>query len=300
MEIPPPTVRERVSAAYAQTVMTRAELLARGMSPRAITSAVRSGALQRLRRDRYAAAGVDDDVAEAIRIGGRITCLSLLQSLGVFVMTRAALHVHLRPGTPRLRKPRAASTVLHWDTWSGEDGPLHAVMLADAVRHCVRCQAPRAAIATLDSILHHRLMTMPQLHDVIAGLPSRFQALLPLVDASAESGPETFVRLMLRAIGVTFETQVRIPGVGRVDFVVDGWLIIECDSKEFHEGWEKQTRDRARDIAAARLGYVTVRPLASDIMHQASTVRDDIAGILSTLGPKLQPHQRRLPRRPRS
>jgi very-short-patch-repair endonuclease len=39
--------------------------------------------------------------------------------------------------------------------------------------------------------------------------------------------------------------------VGRVDFLVEGWLIIECDSKAHHEGWDKQRRDRRRDLAAA-------------------------------------------------
>lgn len=111
-------------------------------------------------------------------------------------------------------------------------------------------------------------------------LPARVQVLLSLVDASAESGPETYMRLILRTLGVSYETQVVIPGVGRVDFVVDGWLIIECDSKEFHEGWKKQLEDRARDIAAAGIGYTTIRPIASDILFDSSVVRQRIAAIL--------------------
>ena len=76
------------------------------------------------------------------------------------------------------------------------------------------------------------------------------------------------MRLMLRGLGCQIEVQVVIPGVGRVDFVVDGWLIVECDSKAHHEGWESQKRDRARDLAAAGLGYTTVRPIAEDILHR--------------------------------
>ncbi|MDJ1112898.1 DUF559 domain-containing protein [Microbacterium dauci] len=82
-------------------------------------------------------------------------------------------------------------------------------------------------------------------------------------------------------MGCTFATQVVIPGVGRVDFVVDGWLIIECDSKAHHEGWDQQRRDRRRDIAAAKLGYVTIRPIAEDIMYMRDAVRSDIAEILA-------------------
>ena len=88
------------------------------------------------------------------------------------------------------------------------------------------------------------------------------------------------MRLLLRSIGVDFETQVWIPGVGRVDFVVDGWLIIECDSREFHEGWDKQREDRYRDLAAAAQGYVTIRPLASDVLRNTSWVRELVVDTL--------------------
>ncbi|WP_313362753.1 hypothetical protein [Microbacterium sp.] len=110
---------------------------------------------------------------------------------------------------------------MHW----AEDGAasaLHVTSLDAAVRHAVRCQSPRASVATLDSLLHQRLITMDELRAIFARLPPRFGAVLALADASSESGPETFVRLLLRSLGASFETQVHIPGVGRVDVVVDG------------------------------------------------------------------------------
>jgi hypothetical protein len=48
------------------------------------------------------------------------------------------------------------------------------------------------------------------------------------VDAWSGAGAETLVRLMLRTVGARFEPQVEVPGVGRVDVLVDGWLIVEC------------------------------------------------------------------------
>lgn len=286
------TVRQRAADAYSLRVYSRADLLATGMSSRDITDAVRSGRLLRIRRDRYGDDDLPDDVIEAVRIGGRLSCLSLLKSIGVFVLSCTALHVHVRPGSSRLREPRAEGTVLHWDTWSGVYGTLHSVVLLDAIRHSLRCQTPRGAIATLDSLMHHRILSRRQLKTVLDAMPSRFAVLLALVDPSAESGPETFVRLMLRALGVAFESQVLIPGIGRVDFVVEGWLIIECDSKEFHEGWDKQVEDRARDMAAARLGYVTIRPLAADVMYQGDDVRAAIQEVLEAFGPLLtSPHR---------
>ncbi len=86
---------------------------------------------------------------------------------------------------------------------------------------------------------------------------------------------------MLRALGVPFEVQVVIDGVGRVDFVVADWLIVECDSDEHHSGWDRQRRDRRRDQAAAALGYATYRPIAEDIMWHPQRVRDALAGLLA-------------------
>ena len=73
-----------------------------------------------------------------------------------------------------------------------------------------------------------------------------------------------------------------IEGVGRVDFVVDGWLIIECDSRAHPEGWAKQKRDRERDLAAAALGYTTIRPIAEDIFGRPGHILEQIRRALAS------------------
>lgn len=268
---------------YAPCVFTRADLREQGLSGRSITRAVRDGTLLRLRNGRYVRPDIDVDIAEAVRIGGRLTCLSLLAALGIFVHRCTGLHVQLAPDASRLRPPRSPHTRLHWGASSLTQTPLHVAALGDAIRHAIRCQTPRAALATLDSVLHHGLLTRDHLVTLFDGLPMRYSPLLALVDASAESGPETFMRLILRAMSVSFETQVRIPGVGRVDFVVDGWLIIECDSREFHEGWHAQVEDRRRDMAAAARGYITIRPLATELMERPDVVRAAVMDVLGAL-----------------
>lgn len=279
------SVAERCRDAYSQVVFTRAELLETGSSGRDITAAVRSGHLVRLRRDRYARLTIDDDVVEAVRIGGYLSCLSLLKSMGIFVLTCAGLHVQIVPGTSRIRKPRLKTTSLHWKA-TRERESNHAAHLHDAVGQAIRCQVPRAALATLDSVLHHKLMTRRELENVFSTLPARYLVLLSLVDPSAASGPETFMRLILRSLGLRYETQVHLIGVGYVDFLVEGWLIIECDSRQWHEGWDKQVEDRRRDLAAAKLGCVTLRPLATEILRDSAGVRESVARVISVLGPR--------------
>lgn len=273
------TPAERLAETYEPTVFSRAELLQSGSTGDDITRSVKAGLLLRLRRDHYAYPDIDPDIAEAVRVGGRLACLTLLQRLGVFVLKSAGLHMQLAPHMSRVRDPTAETTVMHWSQRSLKESSRHVVSIRDAVWQSIFCQEPRAAIATLDSVLHLRLATRDQLVELFTLLPARLQMLLPLVDGSAESGPETYMRLILRTLGLKFETQVDIPGVGRVDFVVEGWLIIECDSREFHEGWDQQVKDRNRDIAAARLGYTSIRPIASDILFDSPAVRQTISEV---------------------
>jgi len=120
-----------------------------------------------------------------------------------------------------------------------------------------------------------------QVREVFASLPARYAPILTQLDSRAESGPESLMRHILQQLGVDFEVQTNIVGVGRVDLVVDGFLIIECDSKAFHEGWAKQREDRQRDLAAAAQGYFTLRVLAEDLLYHPERVEAAVRGLLA-------------------
>lgn len=214
--------------------------------------------------------------------------MSLLRHLGVFVLERGALHIQLDPLASRVPRP-PDGVIRHWRPTSVPREVL-ITHLSEALAQAVRCQSPRAAIATLDSAWHLGLVDEEVISEVFSRLPHRYRALRPLLDRRSESGPESLMRLLLRAMGCHVEVQVPIPGVGRVDFVVDGWLIIECDSEEFHSGWTAQKRDRRRDVAAARLGYVTVRFIAEDIMWNRDAVQSDLKKIIALGSPHAHVH----------
>lgn len=271
---------------------TRAELLAQGYTRRSIQAAVRRGDLIHVRRDRYLAPEANDLLVRAVRVGGRLTCLSLLALLGVFVLRNQLLHVHVWPMASRLRSPhdrkrrvtarRRRGVRLHWTELTEPSGSACAVGIVDALIHAVHCQPPRAAIATLDSALHVGVIAAAELADVFAGLPARFQVLRSFVDHRAESGPESLVRLMARQLGCEVRVQVSFDGVGRVDLLLDGWLVVECDSKEFHSDWEAQVKDRERDLALAARGYCTFRVTAAAIMHRPDDVFAALRGLVQS------------------
>ena len=259
----------------------RRDLVAQGWTDRALRAAVVDGRLLRPRPGAYLAPYTPGDLVEACALGGRLACVSVLAQHGIFVLEKSSLHVHLH--TARPKAPRSTRTVRrHWGRLHRTPHPQStSVELFDAVACAVRCQPPRAALATLDSALRCGLVDADDLDEIFRVLPRRHRVLRRLIDPRAESGPETLVRLILRSLGVPFEVQVAIAGVGRVDFLVDGWLIVECDSEAFHSTWDDQRRDRRRDQAAAALGYATNRPVAEDIMWHSDRVRAALAGLLS-------------------
>lgn len=270
---------------------SRAELLASGLSSRGLTAAVREGALIRARRDRYVEPTTPRVVVQAVRVGGRLTCLSLLALLGVFVFRSEVVHVHVPRGMSRLRsahsrrrcleRGRKRSARLHWAPLVDDAaGTSACVGVVDALVHSVLCQQPRHAVATLDNALNKGLITMLELDEVFHALPQKFQVLQGLVDVRAQSGPETLMRLMLRSLGCTVDLQVAFERVGLVDLVVDGWLVIECDSEAFHSSWEQQLEDRHRDRILASYGYPVLRVVASDVLYRPDTVLGAVRGLL--------------------
>ncbi|WP_228484530.1 endonuclease domain-containing protein [Microbacterium cremeum] len=273
--------------------VTRAHLIATGMSRRGIRHALAMGRLVRVRRDRYMSGQATDDVRQAVRVGGRLTCLSLLQLLGVFVFENTRLHVHVVRGASRLRSAEAEGgplqpigtrrEVLHWMPLLGDVEMAAAVVpIVDALAHAVLCQPPRFAVATIDSALNKNLIRAQDLRRLFEALPRRFAVLERLVDRRAQSGPETIVRLWVRALGCRVVPQVRFAGIGRVDLVVDGWLVIECDSKEFHASWGQQLKDYRRDLALAQRGYVVLRLTAEDILYRPEQVQAALRGVIET------------------
>ncbi|MBS1675323.1 MAG: hypothetical protein JSS74_15315 [Actinobacteria bacterium] len=257
------------------------------MSRRQIDLAVSTGLLRRARRDVYLSAAVDERVFHAHRVGGRLDCVAALELLGVYVQHRGELHVQVDPTHGRLRSPNSRrrrrgvdgdDCVVHWRR---DRGDAFVVDPISALVQSFACQEPRHLVATLDSALFKRVIDRDDLAEIFERVPRRFRRLRRLVDGRAESGPESLARLLLRQFGRRIEVQRWIDDVGRVDLVVDGWIVVECDSREFHSGWEMQEADRMRDLALAARGYASLRPTANSLFTEPEILVDAVRGLLA-------------------
>jgi very-short-patch-repair endonuclease len=245
-----------------------------------------------VRRDHYALPDCDRHVVEAVRIGGRLGCISALADAGVFVADSSFSHVHLDPLASRSRSPHDRFVPLrrenrdgveiHWTKLMDQrDGDECRVGLRDALLQSLSCQSLWNSVATFDSALHLGVVTAADVAAVFNLAPKRTRVVAPLIDARAESGPESILRMIVRSAGFRCVPQVTIAGVGRVDLVVEDRLVLEADSRTWHEGWEKQRADRERDIELARRRYLSLRPVSDHILYSPRSVREAIEGLLA-------------------
>jgi very-short-patch-repair endonuclease len=71
-------------------------------------------------------------------------------------------------------------------------------------------------------------------------------------------------------LGWSVQSQVYIPDVGRVDLLIDGWLVIEIDGYAHHSSREQFRNDRRRANLLSEKGLVLLRFSYEDVMHRCA------------------------------
>jgi very-short-patch-repair endonuclease len=141
-----------------------------------------------------------------------------------------------------------------------------------ALVHSYGCHGAEFFFAALESAWNRRLIGSAALGRIRRTLPAGARWLVDFARPDADSRLESIVRLRLHLHGIEVATQVEIPGVGRVDFVVAGRVILEADGRGNHDGASQRHRDLRRNAVASRLGYETLRFDYAMIIHDWPTV----------------------------
>ena len=98
-------------------------------------------------------------------------------------------------------------------------------------------------------------------------------------DGRSQSLLETRTRYALRAAGLRVEPQFPIPGVGRVDLLIDGKVVVETDGRATHALTAAFDTDRRRDRAALIAGYTVMRFGYSDVMGDPDGVVQQVLAV---------------------
>jgi very-short-patch-repair endonuclease len=253
-------------------VASAAQLRTAGWSRSQINALFAQGWLP-LRRGWYASSSATSQVVRAVSSGGALGCVSALRMQGVWVPD-SELHVRYAA-----RAHRSRSGVRSCHPYRLDPPVLTAIdPMEIAAASAANCLDAEGLVIVLDSMLNMRMIEMADARATVVASRFARHDLAERCDPKSESGTETIIRLRLRAAGIHLRTQVAIPGVGRVDFLVGNRLIIEADSREHH--LSKYQVDRTRDRVATGLGFMVIRLTYEDVVHRWNVVVGDIRAII--------------------
>ena len=253
---------------------------------RAVGRLVAEGALVRHAGGCVALPGADQDVIRARQFGARLTCISAAAAHGFALLDQAAA-THL--AIPHRRGPALSTqliptrAVVHREVPAlltaaphprvpGGLGPL-VVAPAEALARMLRCLEPMPAIVAIDSALNRCACTAGDIRSLLTGPGSpEARATLAECDGRSLSPPETVARVSLRRAGLQVEPNCHIAGVGYVDLLVAGRVVVECDGFGPHSGPTAFAVDRRRDRALQIQGFLALRFTAEEVLRDPAEV----------------------------
>src|SRR5690606_4540664 len=246
------------------------ELRDAGFGRETLRLATRTGEIRRIRQGWYILPDTPAGIADCARVGGRASCLTVASASGLWLVEPPSrVHVTVRPNACQLRHPRdyrvrdaQPGAVVHW---TGSDVPCVrlAVGIPEAVREMAGCVGAEAAFIAWESALAAGVATRADVRRVCEGLPAAL--VVALSRARGLSGSITEAAFVFRAdvFGVRVRQQVQI-GADRVDVLLGDRLVVELDSREFHE----RERDYARDARLGVRGYRVLRFSYHQVMRE--------------------------------
>jgi very-short-patch-repair endonuclease len=248
-----------------------------GIDDAALRRAVRGGVLQPC-RGLYALPTADPQYVALLQRRQLLTCLSAAPFYELWtVRSASSRHVHHRR--------REA-----FDGQTGHNGLLlephphrPVAALGDVLIHALRCLPFRESLVMVDCAVGRGDMTLEFLRERLAGKRNgRARQVLKWVDRGAESMLETLARTYFRQAGIRVETQVHIDGVGYVDLLLDGRLIVELDGRH-HGEWEQVKKDQRRNNRSVVMGYAVLRYYYADVVHEPQKMVGEVLAVLAAL-----------------
>jgi len=242
--------------------MTR-QMQARGVSESAIRSAVRAGSIQRVERGVLRLPGADPAFVAAVKARSRLTCASAASRYDLWL-----LHKPAEPHYWQSNGRRTAGCISHRLSLSQPRPSGPYVALPDVLLHALLCLPPLEALVMVESAYIRGDITLDYLgRHLLGNRAGRAREVLAKVDRGAGSLLETLARVLFRDVGIRTETQVWIEGVGTVDFLLEGFLIVELDGIAFHLEQRQYKKDRRRDNEAIRQGILVLRFFYDDVVY---------------------------------
>lgn len=123
-------------------------------------------------------------------------------------------------------------------------------------------------------------MTVPFLLERLPGKRNgKAREVLRWVDRGADSLMETLARTYFRRAGIQVQPQFYIDGVGYMDLLLDGWLLVELDGRH-HAEWKQVKKDHRRSNLSVVQGYTVLRYYYSDVVYDPEAMVAEVLAVL--------------------
>ncbi|UKA49539.1 endonuclease domain-containing protein [Arthrobacter sp. FW305-123] len=161
--------------------------------------------------------------------------------------------------------------------------------LADVLIHALRCLPWTGALVMVECAVRRGDMTVGFLLRRLEGRRNgKARAVLAWVDRGAESLLETLARTHFRQAGIAVETQFYLEGVGYVDLILEGWLLVELDGSH-HSDWAQVKKDHRRGNVSAVKGYTVLRYYYADVVHRPEKMVQEVLAVMARGKPLKRP-----------
>jgi very-short-patch-repair endonuclease len=259
---------------YAGSVARTSTLLQAGFTDRDIRNAVAAGEIRRLRHGVVALPDAAPDLTGAVLANGLLTCASAAVHRQLWVLHEPqSLHLLCRHGGPK-------DAVVHRETLVPPDGTKPLASTTDVLIHCLRCLPAVEAAVMVESAARQGVTTLGYLRERLPGRRNgAARRVLDLVDGTADSAIEVVARILFRSEGIHTETQVELPGIGIVDFLLEGFLIVEVDGGSHLEPRQVK-KDRVRNNASTLTGYSVLRYGYAEVVYNPQRIIDEVWQVL--------------------
>lgn len=256
--------------------LTRA-VVAGGATDAAIRRAVGRGDVLRLERGVLALPGADPELMAAKQARALLTCVSAAPRFGLWVLTPPA-----KPHYWHSNGRRSGSCVSHRMPLTQPRASGTVAALPDVLLHALLCRPPLEALVMVESAYGRGDIDLGFLLGHLAGNRcGKARDVVARVELGADSLLETLARVLFRDAGISTETQVWIDGVGRVDFLLEGFLIVEIDGLAFHLEARQFKKDRRRDNSASVRGLPVLRFFYEDVVFAPDDVLAQVREVLA-------------------
>lgn len=245
-----------------------------GLSNRDLAFLERSG-VQRPKRGILALPDCDPDFLAAVNNNARVTCASAAKSYGLWLRhAPTSRHLSCNHG-------HGHGFVRHRTQRFPSNGDLPLAAVEDVVLHALGCLPPPASTAMATSAMRLHGMPLALLEgELSADRSGTARKVLASVDLRCESLVEVDALYLFAEQGWHIELQVPLPGIGRVDFLIEGFLIVEVDGFAYHSSRDAMRRDVGRNNASALSGYAVLRYMPEHIWYESERVLAEIHAVL--------------------